>query len=89
MTLAQIKSALRNGPYAFPGGYPLYFVTQSGDALDFDTVRTNLREVFSAHLFGPRDPDWYITAVQTNWEDPNLQCAHSNRAIPSAYGEAQ
>lgn len=32
MTLQKIKQALRNGPYAWPGSCPMYFVTADGTA---------------------------------------------------------
>ena len=44
-TLSDFRAAMRNGPYAWPGGYPLYFITSDGAALSFDAVKENLRLV--------------------------------------------
>jgi len=32
-TVKDFGEALRNGPYAWPGGYPLFFITADGGAL--------------------------------------------------------
>jgi hypothetical protein len=88
MSLADIKAALRNGKYAWPGGYPLFFIAADGEALSFEAVRGNWREVVRAHLdaYGARS-DWRIVAIETNWENPELYCAHTGERIESAYGE--
>ena len=38
-SVADLKATLRAGGFAWPGGYPLYFVTSDGGALSFATVR--------------------------------------------------
>lgn len=83
----QLKEALRSGPYAWPGGYPLYFIAADGEALSFKAVQENLREVMRATCFRHYDKGWRIVGVEINWEDEHLYCAHSNERIPSAYGE--
>ncbi len=88
MTLAEIKTALRAGPYAWPGGYPVYFVTSDGAALSFDAVKQEWRNVVQAHLCpGYRRSGWFIAAYDINWEDPELYCDHTNQRIESAYAE--
>lgn len=42
-----LKQALRN-KYAWPGGYPLYLITQDGEALSIDAARDNWREICAA-----------------------------------------
>jgi hypothetical protein len=32
-SVSDYRKAVRNGPYAWPGGYPLFFVTSDGAAL--------------------------------------------------------
>lgn len=95
-TLREVKTALRDGPYAWPGGYPLYFLCDDGEALCFACVRKQWREVVSAHLrmrqcHGHRVPrdisQWLVVAIDTNWEDPDLRCAHCDSRIESAYAE--
>jgi hypothetical protein len=86
MTLSEIKTALRSGQYAWPGGYPLYFVTDDGAALSFKAVRQEWREVVSAHLRGDLRGGWHVYAVDANWEDADLYCEHTGEQIECAYG---
>ncbi len=87
MSLQEIKAALRNGPFAWPGGYPLYFVTSDGAALSFATVRAEWRNVVWAHLSNLRSSGWHVAGVDTNWEDPELYDDHTGERIESAYAE--
>lgn len=41
----QLRETLRAGPYVWPSGYPLYFVADDGEALSFESVRANIRQV--------------------------------------------
>ncbi len=82
----QLRETLRAGPYAWPGGYPLYFVADDGEALSFDSVRANIRQVLRSIRDGVND-GWRVLGVDVNYEDPALFCAHSGDRIPSAYSE--
>lgn len=86
MTLAAIKTELRAGRFAWPGGYPKYFVTCDGVALSFDAVRAEWRNIVWSHLHGCND-GWLLAGVDINYEDANLYCDHTNERIESAYGE--
>lgn len=87
MTLLEIKKRLRAGPYAWPGGYPLYFVTSDGAALSFAAVRKEWRSIVWAHLTNSKQCGWHIAGADINWEDPELYCDHTNERIESAYAE--
>jgi hypothetical protein len=89
VTLSEIKAALRNGPYAWPGGYPLYFVTSDGGALSFEAVRDNWREIASAHIRRDETCGWHIAGYEINWEDSDLLCDHTGERIESAYAEPE
>jgi hypothetical protein len=90
MTLTQIKTALRNGPYAWPGGYPLYFVCTNGEAISFNAVRDNWRFVVEDNKYmNPPCLGWAFAGVEINWEDAELVCAVTSARIPSAYGEEE
>lgn len=83
---AQLKATLRDGPYAWPGGYPLYFIAADCEAMSFESVRDSLREIAGA--YGPHgDRSWRIVACEINYEDNDLTCAHSGKPIESAYGD--
>lgn len=86
MTLQEIKSRLRAGKYAWPGGYPIYFITADGAALSFEAVRQEWRQIVYSHLHNLRD-GWHIEGADINWEDPALYCDHTGERIESAYAE--
>lgn len=86
MTTAQIKASLRAGKYAWPGGYPCYFVTCDGEPLSFEAVRTNYRVVCGVARAG-KPNEWGVVGVYINYEDPAMFCAHTGLRIESAYAE--
>lgn len=68
--------------YAWPGGYPLYYLTQDGGILCPKCANEN------AKLSGdPHDPQWNVIAYDVNWEDEDLICDHCYKPIKSAYGD--
>ncbi len=79
-----LRAALRAGPYAWPGGYPLYFVTNEGEAMSFASVLERLEE--ETRAIRDRDSS-RIVACAVNYEDPALYCCHSSKRIKSAYAE--
>ena len=85
-SIADLKATLRAGQYAFPGGYPLYFVCADGGCLSFESVRENLREVIEA-IKGKHDPQWQVIACEINYENTGLVCDHSGKPIENAYQE--
>ena len=85
MTTTELKQYIRNGKYAWPGGYPLYFVTSDNAALAFDTVKENYKEVLSAVKHNDYHSGWGVIRCEVNWEDVTLRCDHSGELIESAY----
>jgi hypothetical protein len=88
-TTVQLKATLRSGKTAWPGGYPLYFIAGDGEALSFESVRENFREIIGAFLQGDRLADWYVRGCEINWEDSDLTCAHSGKPIESVYADEE
>ena len=86
-TVAEIQAALDHGPYAWPGGYPLFFITADGGALSFDSVKEEWDNVREAVETDDDGSGWRVVAVEVNWEDENLYDDHSGAKIPSAYGD--
>ena len=82
----ELKSALRAGPHAWPGGYPIYFVTADSGALAFKTVRTEFRHILDA-VRRHDDNGWLVIGAEINWEDGELFDSHTNERIESAYAE--
>ena len=85
-TLLDAKRAIRNGKWAWPGGYPLFFITTEGEVLSFEAVRDNWRRVVRSHLHRCSD-GWQLAGVDVNWEDEELTCDHTGERIESAYRE--
>ncbi len=85
-TVHDFRRAIRNGAYAWPGGYPLYFVTSDGAALSFDAARANRRYILQS-IAHRNDRAWRVIGVDVNWEDENLYCDDTGARIPSAYGD--
>ena len=82
-----LEEALERGPYAWPGGYPCFFITNDGAALSFDTVKDNIDDVREA-MADPNDHSgWRVEAVDVNWEDPELYDDVTGDRIESAYAE--
>ena len=85
-SVADLKATLRNGPYAWPGGYPLFFLCHDGEAMSFDSVRETLHLVMQA-IQDRGNSGWRVIGCDINYEDNDLYCAHSGKKIESAYGE--
>jgi hypothetical protein len=82
----ELRATLRAGGFAWPGGYPLYFITSDGAALSFESVRAEFRQCAYSIRHNLRD-GWRIVACAVNYEDSELTCEHSGAPIQSAYGE--
>ena len=85
--ICDFRAAMRHGKYAWPGGYPCYFITSDGEALSFEAAKSNRRYILESIANGCND-GWRIIGVDINWEDGNLFCAHNGKQIESAYGES-
>ena len=86
-TVAQFKATLRAGAFAWPGCYPLYFITRDGAALSFEAAREQFAAIAREYL-DDTSTGWRVVACEVNWEDSELCCDHTGRRIESAYGEA-
>lgn len=87
-TTAQFKATLRNGAYAWPGGYPLFFVLEDGESLCFKCAKKEAKQII-ASIREKSGDGWGVIDCQINDEDPNLQCCHCNSKIESAYGSEE
>lgn len=85
-SLSKVKACLRAGKYAWPGGYPLYFITQDGAALSFDAVEDNFYQVAWDWL-NDASTGWKVIGCAVNYEDEGLVCEHTHEKINSAYEE--
>lgn len=87
ITRSSLKAAIR-GPYAWPGGYPMYAITSDGAALHLSCCRKEYRQI--AHSMKHRSRDgWQVEAVDVNYEDAELTCDHCGQLIEAAYEQPQ
>lgn len=90
MRTADLKSFIRSGGWAWPGGYPCALLMKDGECIDAQAARENFRQILRAMRDERpwwRDAQWTPEAVFIHWEGEPLVCAHSGRIIESAYGE--
>jgi hypothetical protein len=69
-------------PYAWPGGYPRYFVCADGEPLCFacaDKEQANVTSGIDTH-----DGLWEAVGCEINW-DSDLTCANCAQPIQRAY----
>jgi hypothetical protein len=74
--------------YAWPGGYPLYYLCADGGVLCPTCTNKEKHLVTSAEIDGCSPSQWGIIGRDTNWEDPELFCDHCYARIESAYAES-
>ena len=88
-SISDFRRAFRNGPYAWPGGYPVYFLLSDGEAISFKAARekSTRREMLAALRDNNTRCGWMPIALEINWEDENLYCVQTSERIESAYGE--
>lgn len=85
-SVSDFEAALANGAYAWPGGYPIYFVCADGEALSFEAAQKNA-ELVKAAIAEQDKGGWHVIGAEVNWEDASLYCAHTSKRIESAYAE--
>jgi hypothetical protein len=88
MNAQEFETALENGRYAWPGGYPLYFIMGDGEAVAFSYIAENASEARAAIANSEKRDEWFPVAVAVNWEDSDLICGATGARIESAYCEA-
>lgn len=67
--------------FAWPGGYPLYYIVADGGCLCSQCANENLRLLQDSD-----DKQWYVIGYEIHYEDDNLRCDHCYKLIESAYG---
>ena len=80
------NEALENGPYAWPGMYPVYFICADNEALSFEAALEHADLIHEAIAEKDNTGGWRVVAVCINWEDKDLICAHTGKQIAPAYG---
>lgn len=89
MTVQELKSFFVKGrakAYAWPGGYPMFYVTTDGEALCPDCLTRDRESAFRSTHEKLRD-GWEIAGGDVNYENPDLYCDQCSKRIESAYAE--
>jgi len=73
--------------YAWPGGYPLYYICQDGGTLCPACANGGNGSIayISNSSDGIDDAQWHIVGQDVNYEDNLLFCGHCNAQIEAAY----
>lgn len=69
--------------WAWPGGYPIYYVCADDGILCSKCANENIELTAS----DDSDKQWRIVDGDINYEDDQLWCDHCNSQIESAYGD--
>jgi hypothetical protein len=83
--IRELRCAARN-PYAWPGGYPTYFLCDDGAALCHACLSKERRNIIHS-VHHKQNDGWRVVALDINYEDSDLTCAHCDKQIESAYGD--
>jgi hypothetical protein len=87
-----LQAFIRSNGFAWPGGYPCALLMRDGEVIDAIAARENYRQIRQAQKNERAwwvDSQWTPVDVFIHWEGEPLVCAHSGRAIESAYGEVE
>lgn len=84
-TIGTFRCDIRTGRYAWPGGYPTYFICNDGAALCYDCAKDNRRLILEA-IRDRGHSGWRVIRHDVNWEDEELTCDYCGKTIESAYG---
>ena len=88
-TISDFRKAFRSGKWMWPGGYPCYFLLSDGESLSFEAAKTERRRLLEAladyQKHGYECSGWRPVAIDVNWEDGDMVCAHTGKRIESAY----
>jgi hypothetical protein len=73
--------------YAWPGGYPIYYLCADGGVLCPDCA--NKDGYVGEPADGIDDPQWHVVDGSVYWEGPAMSCDGCNCDIESAYGDEE
>lgn len=80
-TSLRFADNLVESPYAFPGGYPRYAVTNDGAALCHHCCKSERESIGTT----TGNDGWCVAGLTINWTDHYLTCDHCGCLIDAAY----
>lgn len=78
MTSLELRKAIRTNH-----AYPMFGVTTDTRCLCMDCMRKEYRTIAWARRYNDTG-GWQVVAVEVNWEDTELYCAHCEKKIEAA-----
>lgn len=76
--------------YAWPGGYPLYYLCADGGTLCANCANgDNGSEAYTGDYVPEKGKDWHMVSADIHWEGQPLMCDHCGAQIESAYGNPE
>lgn len=86
MTISEFRTAVRRGPSAWPGGYPVYAVFTDGQFACWNCLKTERRLILEALADPSYRTGWELSHFGIYWEGEPELCANCGAECPSAYG---
>lgn len=81
-TVADLKATLRAGPYIWPGGYEIAYLTADGACLCVSCTRKEFRQIAEAIRTNDTRGGWAVGATIHGAEtDAHVDCDHCGRVI--------
>lgn len=79
----EFSEMIKAGPYAWPGCYPIYFVTSDCEVMSFEAAKKNEHLICEA-IKDEDNSGWRVVGAEINYEE-SLFCAHTGKPIEAAY----
>lgn len=87
-TRAGVEAGQPLPAYAWPGGYPIIYLTPGNDVVCPDCANgENDAEFNNPDPDYAGDQQWEISALEVYYEGPPEMCCHCYKEIASAYGD--
>ena len=82
----ELATAYKQGPYAWPGGYPVYPITVDGELFCWKCFKSEY-SLIASDVQDQVAGCWRVTDLHVNWEDTSAYCGNCSTHLESAYGE--
>lgn len=80
-TVSDFRRAVRNGPFAWPGGYDTFAITHDGAALCYDCMDKERRLIADA-IGNNLNDGWRVVAIDATCNtDSEVVCDHCGAVI--------
>ena len=87
--LRNLRQAIRNGFFAWPGGYQMRAIMADGETMCCKCARDEYRRISDATRHPEYRTGWELFGVAVLWEGAPELCCNCTAEIPSAYGEPE